>query len=40
MREGGGQAGRGAQKGRGGLDVAGERAVVGASTVGRSWAEC
>jgi hypothetical protein len=35
---GGGRAGHGAQKGRGGSDVAGERAVVGASTAGRSWA--
>jgi hypothetical protein len=35
---GGGRAGREAQKGRGGADVAGERAVVGASTAGRSWA--
>jgi hypothetical protein len=35
---GGGRAGRGAQKGRGGSDVAGERAFVGASTTGRSWA--
>jgi hypothetical protein len=34
----GGRAGHGAQKGRGGMDVAGERAVVGASTAGRSWA--
>jgi hypothetical protein len=38
MREGRGRAGRGAQKGRGRTDVAGERAVVGASTAGRSWA--
>jgi hypothetical protein len=37
MGEGGGRAGRGAQKGRGGSVVAGERAVVGASTTGRSW---
>jgi hypothetical protein len=29
---------RWAQKGCGGADVAGERAVVGASTTGRSWA--
>jgi hypothetical protein len=35
---GGGRAGRGAQKGHGGSDVAGERAVMGASTAGRSWA--
>jgi hypothetical protein len=35
---GGGRVGRGAQKGRGGSDVAGERADVGASTAGRSWA--
>jgi hypothetical protein len=35
---GGGRAGRRAQKGRGGSDVAGERAVVGVSTAGRSWA--
>jgi hypothetical protein len=35
---GGGRAGRGAQTGRGGSDVARERAVVGASTAGRSWA--
>jgi hypothetical protein len=32
------RAGRGAQKGRGGTDVAGERAVVGVSTAGRLWA--
>jgi hypothetical protein len=35
---GGERAGHGAQKGRGGADVAGERAVVGASTARRSWA--
>jgi hypothetical protein len=35
---GGGRAGCGAQKGRGGSDVAGERAIMGASTAGRSWA--
>jgi hypothetical protein len=35
---GGGRARRGTQKGRGGMDVAVERAVVGASTAGRSWA--
>jgi hypothetical protein len=34
---GGGRAGHGAQKGCGGSDVAGERAIVGASTAGRSW---
>jgi hypothetical protein len=38
MREGRWATGRGAQKGRGGSDVARERAVVGASTVGRLWA--
>jgi hypothetical protein len=31
---GGGRAGRGGQKGRGGSNVAGERVVVGASTIG------
>jgi hypothetical protein len=36
---GGGRAGRGAQKGRGGSDVDEESAVVGASTAGRSWAK-
>jgi hypothetical protein len=35
---GGGRAGRGDQKGRGRRDVAGERADVGVSTAGRSWA--
>jgi hypothetical protein len=35
---GGGRAGCGAQKGHGREDVAGERAVVGASTARRSWA--
>jgi hypothetical protein len=35
---GGGQAGRRAQNGHGHKVVAGERAVMGASTVGRSWA--
>jgi hypothetical protein len=35
---GGGRAGRGAQKGHGHGDMAGERAVVGASTTGRLWA--
>jgi hypothetical protein len=34
----GGRAGHGVQKGRGGSVVAGERADVGASTAGRSWA--
>jgi hypothetical protein len=34
MREGRRRAGRGAQKGRGGSNVAGERAVVGVSTAG------
>jgi hypothetical protein len=38
MSEGGGRAGCGAQKGRGRGDMAGEHAVVGASTAGRSWA--
>ena len=37
-KRGGGRAGRAIQKGRGGSVMAGERAVVGASTAGRSWA--
>jgi hypothetical protein len=35
----GGRAGHRARKGRGRTNVAEERAVVGASTAGRSWAE-
>jgi hypothetical protein len=38
-KRGGGRAGRRVQKGRGGSVVAGEHAVVGASTAGRSWVE-
>jgi hypothetical protein len=37
-KRGGGQVGHGVQKGHGGSIVARERAVVGASTAGRSWA--
>jgi hypothetical protein len=39
MREEGWASRAWAQKGRGRTDVAGERAVVGASMAGRSWAE-
>jgi hypothetical protein len=37
-KRGDGRAGRGVQKGRGGSVVAGERADMGASMAGRSWA--
>jgi hypothetical protein len=37
-KRGDGRVGRGVQKGRGGSVVAGERADVGTSTTGRSWA--